>query len=206
MFFVYLKGILLGLSVSIPLGPIGIICLHRTLSKGRISGLVSGLGAATADTFFASIAGFGLSMFLNFFEQQRFFLMLGGGIVMVALGGFLFFSNTIKQVRQPQKNNKLFGDFLSIFFLTVSNPLTIIFFTAIFAGLEILEDGAFEKTSLVLLGIFTGAMAWWFTLTTLVNMFRRKFRLRRLWYLNKITAILIVIFGIFASISAFYRK
>ena len=206
MFLLFLEGLLLGLSVSIPLGPIGIVCLHRTLSRGRLSGLVSGLGAATADTFFAAVAGFSLSVFLNFFQQQKFYLTLGGGLVLIVLGAFLFFSNTIKQARQEQKSNKLISDFVSVFFLTISNPLTIIFFTAILSGLNILEDGSFDKTAIVITGIFFGSLSWWFTLTTLVNLFRRKFRLRRLWYLNKITAVLIILFGLFAMISAFYRK
>lgn len=91
------------------------------------------------------------------------------------------------------------------FFLTMSNPLTIIFFGAILAGLGILEDGSFDKTLMVIVGIFSGAVLWWFTLSTLVNMFRRKFRLRRLWYLNKITAVLIIIFGIVAISRAFFH-
>lgn len=206
MLILYFEGILLGLSVSIPLGPIGIICLHRTLSRGRMSGFVSGLGAAVADTFFAAVAGFGLSVFLKFFTEQKLYLTLGGGLVLIILGIFLFFSNTIKQARQQQKSNKLLSDFISVFFLTISNPLTILFFTAMLSGFNILDDGSFDKTAIAIFGIFTGAMLWWFTLTTLVNLFRRKFRLRRLWYLNRITAVLIIIFGIFAFVSAFFRK
>ena len=184
MLKVYLEGILLGLSVSIPLGPIGIICLHRTLSRGRLSGFVSGLGAATADTFFATIAGFSLSVFLKFFTEQKLYLTIGGGLILVILGIFLFFTNTIKQARQQQKSNKLVSDFVSVFFLTISNPLTILFFTAMLSGFNIL-DGDFDKTAIAILGVFSGAIIWWFTLTTLVNLFRRKFRLRRLWSLNK---------------------
>jgi len=192
--------------VSVPLGPIGVICLHRTLSRGRISGLISGLGAACADTFFAAIAGFGLSFFLNFFQKQQFYLMMGGGLTLIIFGIFQFFSNTIKQVRQPKKSNKLVGDYFSVFFLTISNPITILFFGAIFAGLDILEDGSIDKTTLVIAGVFSGSLLWWFVLTTLVNLFRRKFRLRRLWYLNKITSVLIIVFGFVAMGSAFFRK
>jgi threonine/homoserine/homoserine lactone efflux protein len=201
-----LKGLLLGLSVTVPLGPIGIICVHRTLSRGRWSGLVSGLGAAAADTFFAGVAGFGLSFFINFFQKQQLYLMLGGGVTLVVLGLYLFFSNPANQVRQPKKSTNLVSDFFSVFFLTISNPITIIFFGAFFASLDILEDGSFDKTLLVITGIFSGCLLWWFTLTTLVNMFRRKFHLRRLWYMNRITSIIIVAFGVITIASIFFRK
>ena len=206
MIAVFLKGILLGLSVTVPLGPIGIICVHRTLSRGRWSGLVSGLGASSADTFFAAIAGFGLSFFVNFFQQQKVYLLLGGGITLVILGVLLYFKNIVQQVRNPSKSNNIIGDYISVFFLTISNPLTIIFFGAFFASMDILDDGSFENTAVAIAGVFSGSVLWWFTLTTLVNMFRRKFHLRRLWYMNRITAILIVIFGFITIASAFFRK
>lgn len=200
-----IKGLIIGVSVSIPMGPIGIICVQRTLHKGQLSGFISGLGAAIADSFFALVAGLGLGFLASFFQEQRLWLMLIGGSILIFLGLKLFLSNLVESVRHPKRNKSgLVGDFISVFFLTLSNPLTIIFFGAIFAGWNILESGTVWHALWAILGIFLGAMLWWGMLTTLVHAFRDKFSLRRLILLNKIAGLIIAGFGAFALLSPLF--
>lgn len=198
-----LQGILIGLFVSIPMGPIGVLCIQRTLQQGRLSGFISGLGAACADTFFASIAGLGLTMVSDFFQEQKIYIMLVGAAILIFLGCRMFFRNTIKQVRAYKyKQSNLLTDFVSVFVLTITNPLTIIFYGIVFASLGMVQDNM-VSLGMILFGIFCGAISIWFVLSTFVNIFRKYFRLRVIFYINKIAGIIIVLFGLFAVYNAF---
>ncbi len=196
----------MGISVSAPLGPIGIIVLQKTLNKGILTGFLAGMGAAFADTLFAIIAGFGITIISDFLTGQQFMFRSIGGVILILLGAKVFYTNTIKQVRgQKASKGKVFGDFISVLFLTLSNPITIIVFGAIFAGVGIVGDNANTvSTSIMLLGIFSGATFWWLTLAISVNFFRHKIRLRSLWWINKIAGGIIVVLGVFFIISLFY--
>ncbi len=200
-----LKGIIVGLSASIPLGPIGVLCIQRTIMKGKKAGFVSGLGAATADGVFAILAGFGVSVVIDSLIEYQDALKIIGAVVLAIMGAKLVTTNPAKQVRQPKKKNKkLWGDFASFFALTISNPMYLFVFIAVFAGFGLV--GTESNTASVLLliaGILAGASLWWFTLTSIVSMFRSKFRLRRILYLNRITGVVIIFFGIFVFISVF---
>ena len=202
------KGIIVGLSVSIPLGPMGVLCVQRTLNKGRISGLMSGLGAATADAIYAFIAAFGLTYVINFLEEQQFYLQLIGGIFILYLGIRIFYSNPATQMRKSRKKRRrLHEDFLSVLFLTLSNPLAVFLFLAVFAGVNLLKES--EKTiNLIIIvgGIFFGASLWWFLLSTFVARFRKKFRLKRLWWINKISGAIIFLFGLVALVDLFFIR
>lgn len=197
------KGIIIGLMVSIPLGPIGVLCIQRTLNKGRKSGFVSGLGASAADTFFALVAGFGISMIISFLKAQHIYFQVAGGVIVMYLGGHIFYTNPVKQIRLQRLNqNKLSQDFLSVFFLTVTNPMAIFFFIAMFAGVN-LASGPMNifLVGLIVAGVFTGSASWWFILTTLVNIFRNRFRLKSLWWMNKVAGVIIFFLGIAAVLS-----
>ena len=199
----FIQGILIGLFVSIPMGPVGVLCIQRTLQQGRLSGFVSGLGAATADTMFAGIAGLGLTLVSDFFQEQKTWIMLVGAVILIVLGLRMFFRNTIKQVRAYKyKQSNLISDFVSIFALTITNPLTIIFYGIVFASFDMVQDNI-TSLQIILLGIFLGAMSIWFVLSTFVNLFRKHFRLRIIFYINKTVGIIIIIFGIIAVINAF---
>jgi len=200
-----LSGIKWGILVSIPMGPIGVLCVQRTLNNGRLAGFISGLGAAFADTFFATIAGLGLSFIINFFEKQQVYLLISGGMLLIGLGIKIFITDTIEQFRQKQKKRSIAADFISVFFLTLSNPLTILFFGVVFAGLDLIDKENTNSIYSVLLGIFSGALLWWFTLSSVVSLLKNRFRLRWLWWFNKIAGIIIVVFGIVVSISVFYN-
>ena len=202
-----IKGLIVGFLASIPLGPVGVLCIQRTINKGRIYGLFSGLGAATIDSFFALVAAFGLTYIINFIEEQQFYIQLIGGVVIIILGVKIFNTNPIKQIRRHRKKkNKLIEDYFSVFFLTLSNPLAIFLFVAAFAGIGIVSsDDSNVKSFLIISGVFLGATSWWATLTFFVDLFRKRFRLKQLWWINKIAGLLIIMFGVAAMLAVFYK-
>lgn len=200
----FLQGIIIGLFISLPMGPVGVLCIQRTLQQSRLSGFVSGLGAAAADTLFAGIAGLGMTMVSDFFQEQRQYIMLIGAVILIVLGLRMFFRNTMKQARAfKNKESNLISDFISVFFLTLTNPITILFYGVVFASFGMVQENLMSLGT-VLLGIFCGAISIWFGLSTLVNVFRKHFRLRIIFYINKIAGIIIILFGIFAAYNAFF--
>jgi threonine/homoserine/homoserine lactone efflux protein len=206
LFKILLKGLVLGFISSIPLGPIGVICIQRTLGKGRLSGFVSGLGAASADTLLAIVAGLGLSFIIDFITGHKIYFQLVGGILVLGIGINIFFKSPVKQFKERHlKKNNLWTDYLSVLFLTLSNPLAVFIFLAIFAGLNLVNSSyGFFSPLIIFTGIFCGAALWWFTLSSLVNTYRSKIRLKNLWWLNKITGIIILLFGFAALISVLF--
>ena len=142
-FDVYTQGILIGLVASVPLGPIGLLCIQRTLSKSHRSGFVSGLGAATADSMFATVALFSLTVVMSFIENNMAIIKALGGISVVIVGVTIFLKNPVVQIRRNRagKGHNLWGDYLSVFFLTLTNPAYILIFVALFAALGISHEG-----------------------------------------------------------------
>lgn len=197
------KGIIIGLLASIPLGPIGVICVQRTVNKGRLSGFISGMGAASADTIFAAIAGFSLTFIITFIEEKQIIFRIIGGVVVIALGAKIFYTNPIRQLRRhKRKRNSLTEDFLSVLLLTITNPLAVFLFLALFAAFGVVDEQTTWLLSLVTVGgVFIGAGLWWYTLTSLVNIFRSKFRLKQLWWINKISGFVIFLLGVIAIVS-----
>jgi len=192
--------------VSIPLGPIGVLIIQKTIHKGRLAGFISGLGAAVADMFYATVAAFGLGIVINFIKTQEFYLQLIGSIFLVYVGMRIFLTNPVKQIRGAKRSGKkgLLGDFLSIFFLTVSNPIAVFVFVAVFAGASIFGNNPTVRIELLLiLGVLIGGCLWWYTLSTIINTFRRKFRLKQLFWINKISGIVIAVLGFLAFLACF---
>ncbi len=201
----FIKGLIVGFLASIPLGPVGVLCIQRTINKGRFSGIISGMGAATVDSFFALVAALGLTYIINFIEEQHFFIQLIGGGVLIFLGIKIFTTNPVKQIRRHRrKKNKLIEDYFSVLFLTLSNPLAVFLFVAAFAGIGMVtsKDSSL-KSSLIIAGVFAGAMGWWAILTFFIDLFRKRFRLKQLWWINKIAGVVIIVFGIAAMLSVF---
>lgn len=191
---------------SIPLGPIGVLIIQKTLQKGRLAGFVSGFGAAVADTLYASIAALGLGFVINFIQAQEFYFRLIGSVFLVFVGLRIFFTNTIKQFRKSRVPGKrgMLGDFLAIFFLTLSNPIAVFFFGAMFAGASVFGDNSSTRVALFLmLGVLIGGALWWYALSTLVNIFRKKFRLKQMFWINKISGIIIALLGLLVFLSCF---
>jgi len=197
IFVLLIKGIIVGLLASIPLGPIGIICIQRTINKGKLSGFLSGMGAASADTVFAAIAGFSLSFIISFIQEQQVLFQAVGGLIVFGLGIKIFYTNPVKQLRRhKRKQNNLLEDYLSVLLVTITNPLAVFLFIALFASLGVVVEGENILLSLVATsGVFIGAILWWYILTTLVNIFRDKFRLKQLWWINKLSGAVIFTLG-----------
>ena len=200
-----IKGIIVGLVVSTPIGPMGVLCVQRTLNKGKSSGFSSGMGIATADAIFALIAGLGISFIIHFLSEQQLIIKIIGGLVIAFIGLRIFIANPVKQLKKHRREGKnLFEDFISILFMALSNPLTVFLYIAIFAGLNLHDVAAgYSSALLVVAGVFVGASISWFAISTVVNYFRAKIRLRKLMWINRIAGITIILFGVFAICSLF---
>lgn len=195
----FIKGIIVGLGASIPLGPIGILCIQRTLSKGKWSGFATGMGASISDLIFSAIAILGLSFVNDFLTTYRDWVMMIGGVIVAAFGLKIFITNPIKQIKRVQEgNHQYIQDFISSFIMTISNPGAIFLILGMFAFIGI-DTSQYEFGLVVapaLLGVFVGTVGWWFTLSTLINMFRNKFRLKQLMITNWIAGIVVMAIGI----------
>jgi len=199
-----LKGLLIGFSIAAPVGPIGILCIKRTLSSGRLMGLVSGLGAASADALYGCVAAFGLTFIANFLINQQLWLRLVGGLFLCYLGIKTFISNPSTEAVQPQQLTVL-GAYGSTFFLTLTNPVTILSFAAIFAGLGLAEGGInYASAAAIVLGVFLGSAAWWFFLSGITSLFRERVSVNGLRWVNRISGLIILGFGITALITVLF--
>jgi threonine/homoserine/homoserine lactone efflux protein len=199
-----LKGLLIGFSIAAPVGPIGILCIKRTLSSGRLMGLVSGLGAASADALYGCVAAFGLTFIANFLINQQLWLRLVGGLFLCYLGIKTFISNPSTEAVQPQQLTVL-GAYGSTFFLTLTNPVTILSFAAIFAGLGLVEGGInYASAAAIVLGVFLGSAVWWFFLSGITSLFRERVSVNGLRWVNRISGLIILGFGITALITVLF--
>jgi threonine/homoserine/homoserine lactone efflux protein len=196
-----LKGLIIGLSIAVPVGPIGILCIRRTLTQGRLVGFLSGLGAATADAFYGAVAGFGLTFLSNFLVGQQTGLRLIGGAILCYLGIRTFLSKPVEQGASVEESN-LWGAYLSTFFLTLTNPMTLLFFAAVFAGLGVGNAGDhYVSAGILVIGVFTGSGLWWLVLSGFTGLLRGLFNPKRLRWLNRISGLMIIGFGLFAFLS-----
>jgi threonine/homoserine/homoserine lactone efflux protein len=200
----FLKGIIIGFSIAAPIGPIGIICIRRTLTHNRISGLVSGLGVATADGLYSAIVAFGLTAISNILVGQQFWFRLIGGLFLLILGLRIFFSRPAEKDRPDSKNN-YWGDYASTFFLTATHPVTIIAFTAVFAGLGLGNtEGDYWPAVLAVIGVFLGSTLWWIILSSGVNLFRSRITPRLLISINRAAGLIMIAFAVYAFVSLWY--
>jgi threonine/homoserine/homoserine lactone efflux protein len=194
-----LRGIAIGFSIAAPVGPIGVLCIRRTLAEGRAVGFVSGLGAASADSFYGAIAGFGLTAVSGFLVDQQTWLRLVGGAFLVVLGVKTFRTRPAEQAASTRRHNGLPGAYASTLALTLTNPATILAFVAIFAGLGIAESGTDYRSALLLVtGVFGGSAAWWLLLSGGVSLLRTQFTPARLRWVNRLSGIILAGFGLLA--------
>jgi threonine/homoserine/homoserine lactone efflux protein len=193
-----LRGLVIGFSIAAPVGPIGLLCIRRTLADGKTSGLVSGLGAATADAIYGCIAGFGLTFISSVLIRQQGWLRLIGGLFLCFLGLKTFFASPARQ-EALTKGPGLLGAYTSTFFLTLTNPMTILAFAGIFAGLGIGSAGGnYLSAGFLVLGVFIGSALWWLILSSVVSLFGGKISSQNLRWINRVSGILIAIFGFLA--------
>jgi len=197
----WLRGTIIGLSIAAPVGPIGILCITRTLTEGRISGLASGLGAATADAIYGCIAGFGLTFISGIIINQQVWLRLVGGIFLFYLGLKTFLAKPSGSFTTIN-GHTLIHAYVSTFFLTLTNPMTILSFAVVFAGLGLANtSGSYTAAGALVSGIFIGSALWWVLLSNSVGLFRSKLNISRLHWINKISGFIIIVFGFIALLS-----
>ncbi len=202
-----IKGFIVGIGASIPLGPLGVMCVQKTLSKGRTSGILTGLGASLTDTFFAALAILSLALIQDFVNTNRSLVLLIGGFIVMAIGLKIFITNPVKQIRQNKGGKKLFEDFISAFIMTITNPGAIFLILGLFAftGLAVDSSSSWRVIISALVGVFIGAMTWWIILSTSINIFRTKFRLRQLLLINRIAGIVIIVLGLYSLLEGLWK-
>jgi threonine/homoserine/homoserine lactone efflux protein len=200
-----LKGIIIGLTVSVPLGPAGIILINRTIKRGMLSGFFSGMGVAAADTILAIVAGLGFTFIITLFEDEKFIIGIIAGLVIIGAGIKIFLSNPVKEFRMKEKGKKtLLRDFISVLILSLSNPFTIFVFIAFFSGVNVKQTVKPQFVPFLLVpGIFLGTMSWWVFLSWFVNRFKRKIKLRGIVRVNQIAGIIIMALGVVLLITMF---
>jgi threonine/homoserine/homoserine lactone efflux protein len=199
----FTKGLILGFTIAAIVGPIGILCIRRTLQFGRWSGLFSGLGAALADAVYALIAAFGLTFISNFLIAGQFWLQLIGGGFLLYLGWKTFCTKPNPQEGKVT-HKTLMRDFISTFFLTLTNPTTILSFLAIFAGLGLATfQGDYSQASVLVLGVFLGSSVWWLLLSEGLTFFRKKVSQKVMRWINRIAGAVIAGFGLVTLASLF---
>ncbi len=201
-----IKGLIIGFSIAAPVGPIGVLTIKRTLTEGRISGFVTGMGAAMADTVYGIIAGFGLTAISSFLLTQEFRIKLIGGLFLLFLGVKSFLTKPASKAANVDGKG-LFNNFISTFFLTITNPTTILSFLAIFAGLGLGTTKTDYSSSMTLvLGIFIGSALWWLILSSIVSFFQSKITPDKLIWINRLSGLIIISFGLFALYSCMTIK
>lgn len=194
----FVRGLIVGFSIAAPVGPIGVLCIRRSLAHGQLAGLVSGLGAATADGLYGCVAGFGLTAVSGLMVSHQGWLRLIGGSFLCVLGARTFLA---QPARGPAAANVsgLSAAYLSTFGLTLTNPLTILSFAAIFAGLGLGSAPAGRAGALVLvLGVWLGSALWWLILSSVAGALRDRLDARALRWVNRLSGAVITAFGVAA--------
>lgn len=195
------KGILIGILVSAPMGPVGLLCLQRTLNKGRWHGFATGVGATCSDILYALLTCLGMGFVIDFIESNQEILQIAGSILLLLFGIYIYRTNPSKSLRKSQEGNSTYHqDLITSFFLTLSNPFIIFLFIALFARFNFIapEDKLLSMIT-GLIGIAIGALLWWFMITTLVGKLRNNFNLRGLWIMNRIVGVIIIALSVIGA-------
>jgi len=196
-----MKGIILGFSIAAPVGPIGVLCIKKTLSQGRVYGFIAGLGAATADAIYGCIAAFGLTIISQFLLRQSNWINLLGAVFLLYLAYVTFRAPVSNSIEGNHARNNYFKTFGTTLFLTLTNPLTIISFIGIFAGMNI---GSVLGSSVYLVfGVFIGSATWWLLLSFFVGLFRRMISLKTMKLINTISSLILLGFGVYSLYMSF---
>ena len=192
-----LKGLAIGFCIAAPVGPMGVLCIRRSLAQGMAIGFATGLGAATADAAYGAVAAFGLTVISDFLVGQKFWLGLIGGIFLCYLGVRTFISRPAEQAANVQGHG-LAGAYGSTLFLTLTNPMTILSFIAVFAGVGFGTGKSYMNASTLVLGVFLGSAAWWLILSIGVGAFRSRVTGNWMRAINRLSGAVICAFGVYA--------
>lgn len=198
-----LSGLAIGIIVAAPIGPVNLICIRRTLAFGPLNGFLSGLGAALGDSLFGVVTAFGLTAIAQLIKGFYVPLQIIGGLLLIGFGVHTFFATPKKreldQVKRSDKGaSTLVGAIVSTFALTITNPATLLGFTALFAGLGSLigEKPRFAEAAVLVGGVAAGSIAWWFTITTIVGLFHKNIDDRAMKWINHAMGVAITLFGL----------
>jgi threonine/homoserine/homoserine lactone efflux protein len=192
-----LKGALVGIIIAIPAGPVGVLCIRRTIFHGRRAGFVSGLGAATADAVFGIIAAFGLTVVSDLLLDYRDWLRIGGGALLLYIGITAFTADPLAGTQTQRDPEDLLNDYLSTFALTITNPITILAFLAIFAGIGFTgEEATIGRGAILVLGVWLGSLWWWAALSLGAGMMRRSFDKHHLVWIHRGSGGILVVSGV----------
>jgi threonine/homoserine/homoserine lactone efflux protein len=190
---------LLGFAIAAPVGPIGVLCIRRTLADGRLIGFLSGLGAATADMLYGAVAAFGLTAVQGLLVRQQVWLQVVGGLFLLYLGIRTFFTPPADHAAEAREPRGKLSAYLTTLGLTLANPATILSFTIIFAGFRLGDaSGGFLAPALLVLGVFVGSASWWLLLSGAVGLLRDRFNSSWIRWVNRLAGIIIAGFGVAA--------
>jgi threonine/homoserine/homoserine lactone efflux protein len=204
LFFLFIKGILVGLLASVPLGPAGVLCIQRTVNRGGLVGFLSGVGVAIADTIFSVVAVLSLSVVEDWVKGKESVLQLLVGVVVVIVGVRIMLTNPLKQLRSYGKQQgSLWGALVSIFLLTINpiNLLPVLFLVSLFK----VSAGGIWSAAIVVLGVLIGALSWWFFISTIITHYRKYFKLRQMWWINKLSGGIILLLGAIAFVDGLVK-
>jgi threonine/homoserine/homoserine lactone efflux protein len=195
--WIFFKGVLIGMLIAAPVGPVNVLVIRRTLVHGRLAGLFSGLGSAMADTVFGAVAAFGISVLQSFLEKERIVVSVVGAVVLLVMGVKLL-RRPVPAIAEGKDPTGLIADLTSAFFLTLTNPITVLSFLAIFAAFGVRADGnAIDLDDwLLIAGVLAGAAIWWTLIVEAVCMFRDRFTTTGLTWANRIAAVAILGFAV----------
>lgn len=194
---VFVKGLLVGLFMCAPVGPVGLICVRRTLTYGASWGLVSVLGASTADGVYCSIAGFGLTAVSHFLESVEVWIKVAGGLILVIVGVNIFLARPHHGNQMPNNARGLLNAYSSAFLFMLANPFPIVVFVAMFTALGLTGwKGDYVLTAILVMGVFTGSALWAPILVAVVRRFRPNIQTNRLGLVNRISGSIIAVLGV----------
>src|SRR5918996_5035195 len=200
--YLLIEGIMIGLVVAVPVGPLGLLCINRALMLGPVYGLCSGLGVATADAIAAGLAALGITLIFDFLTDYQLLLRFIGGIVLCYLGYRIFRTEPVSRVPINSSVNGLLSAFATTFFLTLSNPVTILSFVAIYAGWHVPSlHGDYRATATLTTGVFTGSALWWVGVFIGLTAFHQRLSLRLLFWVHRLSGTVITGFGIVVLLS-----
>jgi len=194
-FDLLIRGLAAGLIIAAPVGPVNVLCIQRTIEKGWKSGILSGLGAAVADTLYGAIAGFSISLVIRFLVHEEYWIRLIGGMLLIVIG-VIFYFRPPQSLETAKPHSSANSDFVSTLFLTATNPTTVLSYLAVLATLGLGKQRPLWQTSILVAGIFCGSMTWWLTITGTVNLLRSKVTDRAMNWMNRVAGIAIGCFGL----------
>lgn len=198
----FFKGLIVGFVIAAPVGPIGVLCARRTLTLGRRAGFFSGMGAATADSFYGFIAAFGLTFISDLLIGHQYWLRLAGGTLLCIIGVRTLIAEPEQQSAVSKSAGRFAGMYTSTFFLTLTNPMTIFSFAAVFAGFGLAgARGSLVSAGTLILGVFLGSGIWWLFLVGVFSLFKMRLEHHELQWVNRISGLIIASSGLLALLS-----